>query len=220
MTELVRALLASTRLRILATSRTRLGLSDEREVRVGPLRTVGSACDAGSMLQAVCAERRVTVDVDLADEIAAMLDGLPLAIELVGARLAELPSEAIVGTLSDRQSRGELVGGSRLAAEVMRSVDLLSIDARQLFVALSFFPSGASFELIQSVAEPDRSEDAGGGIREAHSVVLEVCGSPDVRRRHKPRQGGRAPIATACGGASRRSLKSASPARLIAFAVA
>lgn len=177
MTELVRALLASTRLRILATSRTRLGLSDEREVRVGPLRTVGSACDAGSMLQAVCAERRVTVDVDLADEIAAMLDGLPLAIELVGARLAELPSEAIVGTLSDRQSRGELVGGSRLAAEVMRSVDLLSIDARQLFVALSFFPSGASFELIQSVAEPDRSSRHGQSV----NPLLELIDSGLVR---------------------------------------
>ncbi|CRK57016.1 Transcriptional regulator [Alloactinosynnema sp. L-07] len=99
---ILRALLrAAPRLRVLATSRATLGLQGEHRVDVPPLNQVpadGRPSEAVRLLVARAAAAQVTVSPDDPDaaRLCALVDGLPLAIELVVGRLRVRDLGAVV----------------------------------------------------------------------------------------------------------------------------
>jgi predicted ATPase/DNA-binding SARP family transcriptional activator len=129
-------------LRILATSRQRLGLPGEKVVRLGPLPAADQVelfCDRAALLRADFAATDQVRAV--AGQICAAIDGLPLAVELAASR------EAVFGVtqLRDRLSAGLEVlepardadRASAVTATVEWSYRLLDQSARDLFDRLS-----------------------------------------------------------------------------------
>jgi predicted ATPase/DNA-binding SARP family transcriptional activator len=152
-------LLASCpRLRLIATSRERLGvageylwpapsLTPERAAALFALRAAEVAPgfalseETGPIVRSIC-ER---------------LDGMPLAIELAAARTRAFPVGQIAERLGDRFRL--LTGGPRTAAQrqqTLRAVvdwscDLLSDPERRLFYRLSVFIDGSDLEAVEAV---------------------------------------------------------------------
>ncbi|MEU5990626.1 BTAD domain-containing putative transcriptional regulator [Spirillospora sp. NPDC047418] len=130
-------------LRVLATSRERLGVGGEALCPVPPLEARSSA--------ELFAERAAVVrpgfaaDEQAVEEICRRLDGLPLAIELAAARLRSMSLEQLAARLDDRFRL--LTGGSRTAlprhrtlrAVVAWSWDLLDEPERRFAERLSVF---------------------------------------------------------------------------------
>ncbi|OLT24706.1 hypothetical protein BJF79_13190 [Actinomadura sp. CNU-125] len=145
-------------LRVLATSRERLGLDGEALCPVPPL--------DGAAAVRLFAERAASVrpgfvaDAEVAGEICRRLDGLPLAIELAAARLRAMTSEQLVRRLDGRFRL--LTGGSRTAlprhrtlrAVVAWSWDLLDERERGFAERLAVFPGTIA---------PEAAERVGGG---------------------------------------------------------
>ena len=149
-------------LRVLATSRERLGTPGEQLIAVHPLDAAG----AGAELFAERA-RAVSRTLDLdthrggVQEICRSLDGLPLAIELAAARTSTLTVPEIVERLGDRLrllTRGPRTSSDRhrtLRATIQWSVDLLTPDLRTLFTRLSIFTGAFALPAVHRVcAEP------------------------------------------------------------------
>lgn len=98
-------------IRILATSRVPLAVVGEHRVGVGPLPIIDPEGGALELLGAIA--KRAGATIAEADRIAAIdlcdrLDGLPLALELVGARLATMSVHDAIARLDhlvDAQSR-------------------------------------------------------------------------------------------------------------------
>jgi predicted ATPase len=136
---------AAPRLRVLATSRTPLRVYGEQVLPVPPLpereagalfveraRAVGGMVLAGHAVAQICAR----------------LDRLPLGIELVAARSAELTEAELVASLARRlelASQGPRDLPERqqtLRAAIGWSHELLSAPARELFAELGAFAGG------------------------------------------------------------------------------
>jgi predicted ATPase/class 3 adenylate cyclase len=165
-----------TDVRVLATSRTRLGLYGEQEQLVPPLRLPDPrhppGLDALSRYEAVAlfidraraarSDFAVTTENAAAvAEICARVDGLPLAIELAASRIKVLSPDAILSRL--RHSLDLLAAGARNIPERQRtlrgaiewSYGLLDEPERRLFARLSVFVGGADLEATEGVANPD-----------------------------------------------------------------
>ncbi|MFE9647644.1 BTAD domain-containing putative transcriptional regulator [Streptomyces sp. NPDC006365] len=144
-------------LRVLATSRQRLGVAGERVVRLGPLpegHQVELFCDRAALLRdgfdASAHTRR------LVGEVCHLIDGLPLAVELAARR------EAAFGLpeLRERLSAGldvlePLRGGDRstaVTATVEWSCRLLDPDARALLDRLSVCRGGFGPQALEHLA--------------------------------------------------------------------
>ncbi|MET7396528.1 BTAD domain-containing putative transcriptional regulator [Dactylosporangium sp. NPDC005572] len=180
--ELTKTLLARCRsLRVLATSRQRLGLPGEKVLRLGPLADddqVTLFCDRAALLRA---DFTPTPDVR---EICRSLDGLPLAVELAASR------EAVFGL---RQLRERLAAGldvlepvrdgdraTAVTATVEWSYHLLDPAARTLFDRLSVchgFPLDAAGHFVEH-PEPLLAD-----LVEASLVV--ALPQPDGTRRYR-----------------------------------
>jgi predicted ATPase/DNA-binding CsgD family transcriptional regulator len=167
-------LAATSRLRVLATSRERLRLAAEREFAVPPLpMPAGADVDDWSRLAdnpavAMLLDRAPAhVDLNrntaraLAD-VCVRLDGLPLAIELAAARLRVFTPAELAFRLERRMA--VLTGGARdvperhrdLRAAIAWSHELLSERDRNVFRRLSVFPSDWTLAAAEAVcAEPD-----------------------------------------------------------------
>ncbi|MDR7277898.1 ATP-binding protein [Catenuloplanes atrovinosus] len=148
------------RLRIIATSRERLGIAGEVLCPVPPLDlppaaevrapdALGWAAVRLFRDRAVAARPDFAVDdatVGAVVEVCRRLDGMPLAIELAAARLRALPIHEVVRRLDDRFAL--LTGGSRTAlprhrtlrAVVAWSWDLLDAEEARLAERLAVFP--------------------------------------------------------------------------------
>ncbi|MBE1536708.1 BTAD domain-containing putative transcriptional regulator [Actinomadura algeriensis] len=107
----LRLLCAAPRLRVLATSRERLGVPGEHVLLVSGLTVHGGTgegtCEAVRLLidrAAACAAplRAGERDGAVAADLCRRLDGIPLAIELAAVRLTSLTVEEIVQRLEDR----------------------------------------------------------------------------------------------------------------------
>ncbi|MDL4817164.1 BTAD domain-containing putative transcriptional regulator [Actinomadura opuntiae] len=134
-------------LRVLATSRERLGLCGEALCTVPPLDTAESVRLFGDRAAAVRPGFEVGAEnTAVVSEICHRLDGLPLAIELAAARLRAMPGEQLAARLDDRFAL--LGGGARTAlprhrtlrAVVAWSWDLLDGPERRFAARLSVFP--------------------------------------------------------------------------------
>ena len=157
---------SASELRIMATSRQALGLIGEAVVHVPPLTLPAQPTQARAQMvhqyealqlfqeRAAMAKPDFTIDdsnVATVAKICTRLDGIPLAIELVTARLRTMGPEQILSGLDNRYRF--LTGGNRttiarqrtLRALVEWSFDLCSAEERTLWRRLSVF--SGSFDL-------------------------------------------------------------------------
>jgi len=142
---------------ILATSRVPLRLSGEHVVPLDPL----TAHDAAVLFAELAAARGVVLRdeaMPAVREICRRLDGLPLAIELVAARLAVLPPAQLLRALDegltlDMEGPVDLPERQRtLRATIDWSYGLLSDSQRELHQTLAVFVGGCTLEDGQDLA--------------------------------------------------------------------
>ena len=169
--DLVAALLAGCpHLRVLTTSRERLGLPVEHVFRLAPLSvpTIDGETDiAGVSSVSLFVERARRARPDFAPDarhlatiadIVRRLDGLPLAIELAAGRLAVLGVDDLAARLDqalDLLEGARPAGDARhrtLRAAVEWSYELLDEEERRLFRHLSVFPDGFDLMTAEGVA--------------------------------------------------------------------
>lgn len=164
-------LAACPNLKLLATSRERLGIFNETtwhvpslplpEGRSLPLKGLKAIASVGLFVERT---RNVKPDFALTDENAALvsqicrrLDGIPLAIELAAARVKVISLEEILLRLDDRFSL--LTSGSRTAlphqqtlrAAIDWSYELLTELEGILFRRLTVFAGGFKLEAVETV---------------------------------------------------------------------
>ena len=144
-------------LQILATSRTPLRLSTEHVLPLDPL----SIEDATTLFVELAAARGVRLQPDALSsvhEICRRLDGLPLAIELVAARLVVLPPADIVRALGEglalrMEGPVDLPERQRtLRAAIDWSYQRLTDSQRALHGALAVFADGAALTDARALA--------------------------------------------------------------------
>ena len=144
-------------LQILATSRMPLRLSTERVLPLAPL----TLEDATTLFVELASARGVVLQADALEsvrEICRRLDGLPLAIELVAARLVVLPPAEIVRALSEglalrMEGPVDLPERQRtLRAAIDWSYQRLTDDQRALHGTLAVFGDSASLADARAVA--------------------------------------------------------------------
>lgn len=149
-------------LEILTTSRAPLRLSGEHVVPLEPL----PVHDASTLFAELAAARGVVLREDMLPavrEICRRLDGLPLAIELVAARLAVLPPAQLLRALDeglalDMEGPVDLPARQRtLRATIDWSYGLLSESQRMLHQALAVFAGGCTLEDGRAVADAGSS---------------------------------------------------------------
>jgi predicted ATPase/transcriptional regulator with XRE-family HTH domain len=176
---------ACSRLKILTTSREALGIPGEWLYSVPALDMPkeNSVVDMETVSEfpalVLFAERARAVRSDFAlnalnipavAAICAQLDGLPLAIELIAARVKTLSIEQIAARLDDRFAL--LTSSSRIApsrqqtlrATLDWSYDLLTEPERELFRQLSVFAAGFTLDALESVARLDSDQSILDGL--------------------------------------------------------
>jgi predicted ATPase len=192
--------------RVLATSRERLGLSIEQEYAVPPLAPSAAVAlftaRARQLTPAFAPDEHV-------EEICRRLDCLPLALELAAARIKVLRPGQILGRLE--RSLDLLTAGARdapvrqrtLRGAIAWSHELLSEDEQLAFARLAVFPGsfeleaaesvcGADIDLIASLVDKSLLRQTAAGrffmletIREfAGERFAELPDVPDNRQRH------------------------------------
>jgi predicted ATPase/DNA-binding SARP family transcriptional activator len=142
---------------VMTTSRAPLRLSGEHVVPLEPLE-IG---DAATLLAELAAARGVVLHDDAlasVQEICRRLDGLPLAIELVAARLVVLPPARILQALDegialDMEGPVDLPERQRtLRATIDWSYGLLSESQRDLHGVLAIFAGGCTLDDARALA--------------------------------------------------------------------
>ena len=142
---------------VLATSRTPLRLSSEHVLPLEPL----AVEDAATLFVELAAARGVILRPDTlasVHEICRRLDGLPLAIELVAARLVVLPPAEIIRALDeglalDMEGPLDLPERQRtLRSTIDWSYGLLTGSQRQLHGALAVFANGCTLDDARAVS--------------------------------------------------------------------
>jgi predicted ATPase len=189
-------LLATPRLKVLATSRAALRVRGEREFPVSPLAlpppeatladTRGSGAVALFCDRAAAARPDFALTEDNAADVAEVcrrLDGLPLAIELAAARVRMLSPRALRERLSHRLdllTRGPRDLPPRQQAmrdAIAWSYDLLEEGAKSLFRRLSVFSGGWTLEAAEAICGA-----AGGVTPDALEAVGLLVDNSLVRR--------------------------------------
>jgi predicted ATPase/class 3 adenylate cyclase len=185
---------AAPRLTVLVTSRAPFHISAEHEYQVPPLAVPDPRyrddLEVVTQSEAVAlfAERASTIrpgfrvtsqNAAAVAQIAARLDGLPLAIELAASRLKLLSAEALLERLGQRLSL--LIGGARdlperqrtLRATIEWSHDLFEPEDQRLFARLGTFNGGWTLEAAEVICGPGVSLDVldGLGTLIDHSMV-------------------------------------------------
>jgi predicted ATPase/DNA-binding CsgD family transcriptional regulator len=160
---------------VLVTSREPLRLRMERVLALGPLAVADPGASVaevdGSPAVELFADRarsavpefRITSDNrPLVREVCARLEGLPLALELAAARLAEIPLAHLASglrtslALLDRGPRDVHARHQALRATIDWSYQLLDDAERILFERLSVFAGGFSPEAAEAVCAFER----------------------------------------------------------------
>ncbi|MDQ1178614.1 LuxR C-terminal-related transcriptional regulator [Rhodococcus sp. SORGH_AS_0301] len=158
--------------RVLATSRERLGVGGEVIFEVPPLTTpetaigrrAGDLATYESVTLLVERAHAVVPNFVMTDEnapavaqLCIQLDGIPLAIELAAVRLRSLSPEQLVQRLDDRfallstGSRTDLPRQQTLRALIDWSYDLCSTEERKLWSRLSVFPGGFDLDAAEAI---------------------------------------------------------------------
>jgi predicted ATPase len=175
---------------ILATSRVRLGIAGEVVHRVAPLP------EAEALLlfeDRACAVRGASLSAEeraISRRIVALLEGVPLALEMAATRLAVLDA----GELLERLSRplSVLASGARTDpdrhASMSRVLDgsweLLPEGPRRLLAELSVFSGGFTLEAIEAVSSLDRDAVVDAVARLVDSSLARPQESRSRKKRH------------------------------------
>ena len=183
-----RLLSACPGVRVLATSRERLGLRGERTLRLGPL-PLGSDAELLFTDRAVVAGPEFAADPVAVAEICARLDGLPLAIELAAARTAAIGAGGVLAGLDDclrllAGGRGTDERHRSLRAVIGWSYDLLDDEERGFFRQLAVFAGAFTLTAAVAVTSPGgrgRAPDLLGRLVDK-SLVVHECGAPGTWR--------------------------------------
>lgn len=197
--ELVGRLLeACPRLRILVTSRERLGITGEvllplSGLAVPPQDAVTADTIRRSDAARLFTERAAAVrpGFRLADtatatavaQVCQRLDGLPLAIELAAARVNALAIGQIAARLDDRfqllaqGSRTAMPRHQTLRAVVEWSYGLLDEPERRLFDRLSVFAGGFTLEAAETVCADDAVADLLARLVDKSLVATDSAGA-------------------------------------------
>jgi predicted ATPase/DNA-binding CsgD family transcriptional regulator len=176
-------LAAAPSIRVLATSRVRVGLPEEIEAAVGPLPVPGSdaeletapasalflrrAGERGRLIEALAPEDRAAVM-----EVCRRLDGLPLAIELAAGWTSILTPRAIARRLVEQRLELSQDGPPRHASlerVVEATLELVPEADRRVFDALGVFV--APFDEADAAAVAG-SSDVLESLRRLGSVAL------------------------------------------------
>ena len=155
------------RSKFVVTSRAPLRISGEQEFPVPPLATGGAATvEAALRIEGVqlLIDRAMAVRPDFSltpgnvaavVELVEMLDGLPLAIELVASRIRLLPVESILNHLDARMLSSGSVDLPERQRTITNAIDwsygLLGPAEQHLFRRLSVFSGGARLEEIEAL---------------------------------------------------------------------
>jgi predicted ATPase/DNA-binding CsgD family transcriptional regulator len=175
--ELVAGLLAAApRLQIVATSREPLGVAAESVFPLAPLALPEAEGVVGIVRSDAARffiDRAAAVDPDFSltpavatavARICRELDGLPLALSLAAARVAEIPPSEIADGLARRgrltQAAGEstLLQHRSLRASLDWSHRLLDTEQRALLRRLAIFSGGWDISAARAVALPEASQ--------------------------------------------------------------
>lgn len=168
--ELARLLKSAGNLRILATSRTVIGVYGECVYPVDPL-TVPTPGESGAQLAAnpsvqLLRERALLAnatfevhpsDLPLLADIARKTDGLPLALEMAGARVPILGIQGVLDGLNDpfRILAGGAADQPSRLQTMRRAIDwsyeLLTKEEQAFFRRLSIFTGGFTFEMAEAM---------------------------------------------------------------------
>lgn len=170
--------------RVLATSRERLGTDGEQVLVIGPLDPA-----AGAELfhvRALAADRTYERDAHRDDvaELCRRLDGVPLAIELAAARVRSHPPAALLARVHDhfRTTGSRRTGAPRhrsLHAAIQWSYDLLTPPEQDLLRRLSVFNGPFDLGAVTAVATggpthgPDEAADRTDDVDEALSALVD-----------------------------------------------
>jgi predicted ATPase len=183
---------ANGRVRILATSRERLGSRHERVWPVEPLDPETARQLLLERARAAAPGFDVPPDSDaLVAELVERIDRLPLAIEMAAARLPSLGLDDLVHLLRDRLD--VLRSADRSADDRHRTIgaligwseDLLSEREREVLTGLSTFAGAAIAADIAAVAHADPIELTGGplaGCVDQSLVVVDTMHQPTTYR--------------------------------------
>ena len=172
---------------LLATSRSRLGLSGEHVLALEPLPEDDAAVLFGERALAADSRFDAAAHEQAVREICRRLDGLPLAIELAAARVALLPPAAILARLdlallaggpADRPERQRTIRGT-----IGWSYDLLTSSQRRLHTGLSVFAGGWSLAAVEATCDEPATMLDDLSTLVAGSLVHRVDASDEPRFR-------------------------------------
>jgi predicted ATPase/DNA-binding CsgD family transcriptional regulator len=173
-----RILAIAAGVRVLATSRERLGIPGERVMPVAPL-PLNSDAETLYIDRTKASDPSFRADATLVADICAKLDGVPLAIELAAARTPSLGAAGLLVALEDRLrvlagGRGTDARHRSMRAVIDWSHDLLDDQERALLRRLAVFVG--SFDLAAAVAvapgrDPAFVADLLGRLTDKHLVV-------------------------------------------------
>jgi predicted ATPase/DNA-binding SARP family transcriptional activator len=181
-TPLAALLAAAPRLTVVATSRTVLRLAAEQVFEVPPLAQAAAVeLFTRRTLAAGASPAVVEASPEVVEQVCALLDGTPLAIELAAPWLRTLQPSELLGLLDSRLDT--LQGGPRdaparhrtLRSTIDWSYDLLDAGEQRLFVQLSVFSGGFTLESLLEVSDSGTAIAQLGALVEA-SVVQAGAG--------------------------------------------
>ncbi len=163
---------ACSRLKVMVTSRESLRVSGEWVYSIPTLNTPkeNSTVNMETALmfpaltlfteraRAVRSDFVLNVDnIQTVSSICAQLDGLPLAIELIAARIRLMSPQTLLERLNDQfilsanGMRADSIRQKTLENAIGWSYDLLSPDEQKLFIHLSIFSGGFTLDAVESM---------------------------------------------------------------------
>jgi predicted ATPase/class 3 adenylate cyclase len=147
-------------LRLLATSRERLGIAGECLIKLGPLETGADGAAVDLFVQRIQDQapgfEPTTVELAQIAQVCEHLDGIPLALELAAARAGVLGLSHLLDGMHDRfrmLSSGRGDGTRTLRKAIDWSFGLLSDQEQEFFTRCGVFMG--SFDLRAAAAVPD-----------------------------------------------------------------
>ncbi|MFF0532355.1 BTAD domain-containing putative transcriptional regulator [Nocardia amikacinitolerans] len=199
-------------LTVLTTSRAPLAISAESVYPLAPLAIDAAGSPATDLFSARARAVRPTVRLDrhAVARLCAMLDGLPLAIELAAARVRTMSVEEIESRLEHRFAL--LRGGDRSSPERHRTLhaviawswNLLDPSQQATLRRMCRFPAGFTLTAAESVAGGTDVDDVtaavDGLVGQSLLTVLEDEGGTRYRMLETVREFGEEQLAAACEG--------------------